>query len=64
MSVLKSMRLETSDDSSFFYQAWVLSILSLVVASTGGLTSCLKGGVDDVKGVSLTKFEVTDVEGP
>ena len=53
-SVSKSMRLETSDDSNFFFQAGVLSIFCLVVAKTDGLPGGLTGGVDEVKGGILT----------
>ena len=42
----KLMRLETSDDSSFFFQAGVLSILCLVVAGSDGLPGSFTGGVD------------------
>ena len=60
----KSMRLETSDDSSFFFQAVLLSILCLVVARTDGFPGGLTGGVDEVKCGSLTEFDVSDVEVP
>ena len=53
-SVSKTMRLETSDDSSFFFQAEIISILHLFVASTDGLPGGLTGGVDEVKVRSLT----------
>ena len=43
------MRLETSDDSCFFFQTGVLSILRLVVARTDGLPGDITGGVDEVK---------------
>ena len=49
---------------SVFFQARVLSILSLVVARTDGLPSGLTGGADAVKGGSLTEFDGADVEGP
>ena len=42
----KSMHLEIYHDSSFFFQAGVLSILHLVVAKTDGLPGGLTGGVD------------------
>ena len=58
------MLLETSDDSSFFFQAGVLSILQLVVARTDGLPGGLTGGVNEVKGGSLTEFDAADVEVP
>ena len=48
------MRLETSYDSRLFFQAGVLSILSLVVTRTDGLSGGLTGVVDEVKGGSLT----------
>ena len=60
MSVSKLMRLETYDDSSFFFQAGVVSILSLVVGLPGSLT----GGVNEVKGGSLTEFNGADLERP
>ena len=63
-SVPKSMRLETSDDFSFFFQTGVFSILCLVVARTDGFPGGLTGGVDEVKGGSLTEFDGDDVEGP
>ena len=63
-SVFKSMRLETSDDSTFFFQVGILSIFSLVVARTYGLPSGLIDGVDEFKGGSLTDFDGTDAEGP
>ena len=62
-SVSKSIRLETSGDSSFFLQAGVLSILHLFFARTDGLPGGLMGGVNDFKGGSLTEFDVADVEG-
>ena len=58
------MRLNISNDPSFFFQAGVLSILCLVVANTDGLPGGLTGGVDEVKGGSLTEFYGADVEGP
>ena len=64
MSVSKSMHLETSDDSSFFLQAGVLSLLGLVVVRTDGLPGGLTGGIDEFKGGSLTEFDRADVEGP
>ena len=59
----KLMCLETSDESSFFFQAGVLSILILVVVRTDYLPGGLMGGVNDFKGGSLTEFDVADVEG-
>ena len=58
------MRLETSNDSSFFFQAGVLSILQLVVSRTDGLPGGLTGGFNEVKGGNLTEFNGSDVEGP
>ena len=63
-SVSKSMRLETSNYSSFLFQAGVLLILRLVVANTDSLSVGLTGGVDDVKSGSLTEFDEADAEGP
>ena len=60
--VSKSMCFETSDDSSFFLQVGVLSILRLVFARTDGLSGGLTGGVDEVKGGNLTEFDRADVE--
>ena len=60
----KLMRLETSDDSSFFFQAGVLSISFLVVTRKDGLPGGLTGGFNEVKGGSLTGFKGADVEGP
>ena len=57
------MRLETSDDYSFFFQSGVLSILHLVVAKTYGLRGGFTGGVYEVKGGILTVFDWADVEG-
>ena len=51
------MRLETSDDYSFFFQSGVLSILHLVVAKTYGLRGGFTGGVYEVKGGILTVFD-------
>ena len=62
--VTKSMRLEKSDDSSFFFQAGVLSILCLVIARTDGLRGGLTGGVDEIKGGSLTDIYGDDVDCP
>ena len=42
------MRLETSNDFIFSFQAGVLSILRLVVTRTDGLPGGLTGGVDEV----------------
>ena len=58
------MCLETSADSSFFFRAGVLSILRLVVVRTDGSPGGFTGGVNEVKGVSLTEFDGADVEGP
>ena len=58
------MRLETSDDSSFFFQTGVLSIFCLVIASTDGFPGGLTSDVNEVKGVSLTEFDGADAEGP
>ena len=63
-SVSKLMRLETSDDSSFFFQAGLLSILCLVVARTDGLPGGFMGGINEVKGGILTRFYGADAEGP
>ena len=52
--VSRSMRLETSDDSSFFFYSGALSILRLVVAKTDVLPGGFTGGVDEVKGGSVT----------
>ena len=51
------------DDYSFFFQVGVLSILSLVIARTDGLPDGLMGGVNEVKGGSLTEFDGADAEG-
>ena len=58
------MRLEKSDDSSFFFRDGVLSILIFFVVKTDGLPDGLTGGVDEVKYGSLTEFNEADVEGP
>ena len=63
MSVSKSMRSETSDDYSLFFQAGLLSICFLVVAREDGLLGGLAGGVNEVKGRSLTEFNGDNVEG-
>ena len=55
------MSLETSDDSSLFFQVEVLSILHLVVAKTYGLPGGLTGGINEVKGGSLNEFNGADV---
>ena len=57
------MRLGTLDDSSFLFQAGLLSILRLVVARTDGFLGSFTGGVNEVKGGSLTEFDGADVEG-
>ena len=54
------MLLETSDDFSFFLQAGILSMLCLVVARTDDFPGGFTGGVDEVKGGSLTKFDRDD----
>ena len=58
------MRLEKSDDPTLFFQAGVLSILRLVISMTDGLPGGLAGGVNEVKGGSLTESDGSDVEGP
>ena len=58
------MHLETSDDSSFFFHAGLLSILRLVFARTYGLPGGFMGAADEVKGWNLTEFDGADVEGP
>ena len=58
------MRLETSDDSSFFFQAGVLSIFHVVFAKTDALPGVLIGGIDEFKVGSLTEFDGYDVESP
>ena len=58
------MRLETSNDFIFSFQAGVLSILRLVVTRTDGLPGGLTGGFNEVKGGNLTEFNGSDVEGP
>ena len=48
------MHLETSYDSILFFQAGVLSILRLIVTRMDGLPGGVSGGIDMVKGGSLT----------
>ena len=55
------MRLETSDDYSFFFYSVLLSILRLVVANIDGLPGGLTGGVNEVKSWSLTELDGADV---
>ena len=62
-SVSRLIRLDTSDDSSFFFQSWVLSILHLVVVRTDGLPGGFTGIADEVKGGSLSEFNGAGVEG-